>query len=122
MPTTNRKWLREIERAYQKAVLRVEKESLSIENVYKLAAHFAGTRRGIDTSLIQEAEAENQINIEDQRKRGNPGEWVFEFYSCYLDAHVHYGFLDDMAVDEILEYVTHEGDIFLNDYEDEFDV
>lgn len=107
IPKTNRNWLREIERAFEKAALKVERKVRPADEIYKFAPQLAGSRRGIHSDDIARATKKIDKSIQAQRAIENPGEYIFEFYSAYLEAHVLFGFLDEMEVDPIMTYLVH---------------
>lgn len=114
IPTSNRKWLKEIERAYRKAQGRVEKGTIRSDELYMLAVELAAARRGVSDEVLKEASERVAEEITENRTREDTGEYIFEFFASYIDAHVHFGYLNSFEADKVLDYVTTMGDIFLD--------
>ena len=119
MPKSNRNWLREADRALRKAEPKLEKGAVEPKDFYTLAAPIAANWRGVSEEALDDAQEQIAAKIAEFRDIEDTGEYLFDFYSSYIDAHVHFGYLDEMEADRILEYISINGDIFL--YDDEPD-
>lgn len=118
-PDTNRKWLREANLALRKAEPKLEKGIIAPDRFYTLAAPFVATKRGVSQVRLEEAQKLISKKIHEFRAIEDNGEYLFDFYSSYIDAHVHFGFIDEKQGDKILEYIVFNEDVFL--YDDEPD-
>lgn len=115
IPSRNRGWLKEIQKAYSKAEKLAAKDGTAIEEIYLYAADMVAKNRGVsDAQWIAEMKfgvveaVESDCGIDgDARKH-----YKFHFASGYLFSHMIPDILDIREVESILEYVTANWDMF----------
>ncbi len=88
---------------------------MELDQFYKLAAPIAAHWRGVSEEELEEAQRHITKTVNEFRQIEDTGEYLFDFYASYIDAHIQFGCIDEMEGDNIMEYISINGDIFLYD-------
>jgi hypothetical protein len=115
IPSKNRKWLKEIKRAYNDAEKLVVINKLPIQYIYTYAAELVAKKRGIlSPELVTEmrqatiAAVERDCDLDEE----SHNHYKFHFVSGYIFAHVIPEYITAMEGDRIMEYVNSNWDLF----------
>ena len=118
LPARNRHWLKECQKAYDRAVERTLKEDRNIEDVFEYAASLAAESRKItDLRWIDEMRGfvEDMVQHDYSLDTGSRKSYKFHFVSGYIFSHVAAEILDEMEADKVLHYVNDNWDLFTPD-------
>lgn len=109
LPDRNRSWLREIERAYSKALKKAAKDGRDPELVYLYAVGLAAEARGIsDPREVERIQRKIIGDVRSDLEKGEPFEvaYKFHFVWSYIFANVEAGLIEARAGDQIMGYIN----------------
>lgn len=120
IPTRNRHWKREIEKALSSAQKRSKEESAELECLYKYSAEYVSRARSItDKAVVEEMlqamERDVQYNwgVDPDSKLN----YKFTFVSSYLYAHVTAGIIGEREIEKVMDYLNENMELFHSRYE-----
>lgn len=122
LPPRNRHWLKESLKALESAEKRSKKEATDLELLYLYALEYIVKNRGIRDSETIEDIKEHIQSLVDQDCGVDPNskrQYKFHFVSSYVHGHVAAGLIDEIPADNVLDYVNHNTNLFIDAPESE---
>lgn len=117
LPSRNRNWLREIQKAYSAAERQLSSRKLPIEEVYMLAPELAARNRAIsDKKLVHEMTYFIDIEVKRDWDKDpkSQGHYKFHFVSAYLYSHLVPKLISENECEKIMDYVNKNWELFEN--------
>ncbi len=115
LPDRSRHWVKEIEKAFSKAVLKADKEKVEDAYLYRYVPELVARARGLSKPEIIEIIKEDvEARVQQNWKLEEDAKLHYKFYFVYsyIHSHVATGFLSEKEADRIMDEMNQSLDLF----------